>query len=219
MESTYQVILLLKLLLLVGPLAVYFMVLGLLNSQPAARLMDARRDFAVLTLAVCPVLLVPATALWQQGHGWLLVPGFAVVALVMRALLPGPNSGWVVYNLSVHRARVLLERCLRELGWQYEVVDGVHRLEEQGLEIQLSSLPVLRNVTYHLRYADEADRTAVSRSLGERLGAALARQQLLPSLAGSCLMMLGVGLMVLPLWMMSRHSDAIAEVVTRLLIS
>ena len=31
--------------------------------------------------------------------------------------------------------------------------------------------------------------------------------------------MLGVGMMILPLWMMTRHSDAIAEVVSRLLLS
>jgi hypothetical protein len=32
-------------------------------------------------------------------------------------------------------------------------------------------------------------------------------------------MLLGIGMMVLPLWMMSRHSEAVAEVVTRLLLS
>ncbi len=48
---------------------------------------------------------------------------------------------------------------------------------------------------------------------------ALNRQQQLPLLAGSSLLLVGVGMMILPLWMMTRHSDAIAEVVSRLLLS
>jgi hypothetical protein len=46
----------------------------------------------------------------------------------------------------------------------------------------------------------------------------LATQQLLPSPAGSCLLVFGIGLLMLPLWMMSHHSDAIAEVVNRWLV-
>jgi hypothetical protein len=182
-------------------------------------LIDARTDFLVLTVAVCPVLLAPASVLWQQGLGWVLVPVLAIVGLMMRTLLPARESGWVIYNLSSQRARVLVERCLRELGWQYQVVAGVLEAQERGVEIRLSALPVLRNVTCHLRFAPGVDRSAVAGQLRHKLDAALARQQLLPSLAGSCLMILGIGLMILPLWMMTRHSDAIAEVVTRLLLS
>ena len=56
MENVQQVIVLLKVLLLVGPIAFYFMVLGLLNSQPASRLIDARTDFLILTAAAGPLL-------------------------------------------------------------------------------------------------------------------------------------------------------------------
>ncbi len=219
MDNAYQVAVLLKLLLLVGPIAVYFIVLGLLNSQSVPRLVDARTDFLVLTFAVCPVLLAPAPSLWQQGYGWVLAPALALAALVMRALLPRRNSGWVIYNLSVHRARVLVERCLRDLGWRFEAADGVLKVTQPGLEIRFSSLPVLRNVTCHLAFADDASRETLEARIRDRLETALSRQQLLPSLAGSCLMVVGIGLMILPLWMMSRHSDAIAEVVTRLLLS
>ena len=70
-----------------------------------------------------------------------------------------------------------------------------------------------------LAFDCSTDRAGTAALLRARLECALARQQLLPSLAGSCLMMLGIGIMILPLWMMSRHSEAIAEVVTRLLLS
>ena len=143
----------------------------------------------------------------------------AVAGLVARALLPRRDSGWVMYNLAMPRARVLVERCLAELGWEYEPVEDRLEVRQRGVEIRFSALPVLRNVTCHLSFDRWADRAATAALLRARLERALARQQMLPSLAGSCLMMLGIGMMILPLWMMSRHSDAIAEVVTRLLLS
>jgi hypothetical protein len=39
----------------------------------------------------------------------------------------------------------------------------------------------------------------------------------LPSPTGACLVMLGVGLLIVPLWMMSRHMNAIVEIVSRIL--
>ena len=219
MDSVQQVILLLKVLLLLAPPAMYFVVLGMLNSQPAPRLINARNDFLILTAALGPVVLAPIPGVVRSGYGWFLVPAFAVLALAMRALIPPRDGGWVIYNLSAHRVRVLLERCFRELGWSYLAGAGVIEVPEQGLNVRLSPLPVLRNVTCHLTFAPGADRAGTVAALQRRLTEALARQQQLPSLAGSCLLLVGVGMMILPLWIMSRHSDAVAEVVTWLLLS
>ena len=214
-----QVIVVLETLLLVGPVAFYFIVLGLLNSRPASHLVDARTDFLVLTAAACPLVLVPMVTVLRQGHSLALVPVLAVAILVMRAMLPRRDSGWVVYNLTRPRVRILVERSLRELGWEYRPVKGRLEVPDRALSIRFSALPALRNVTCHLVFDRSADRAATAAMLRARLEPALARQQLLPSAAGACLMMLGVGMMILPFWMMSRHSDAIAEVVTRLLLS
>ena len=221
MDSLQQVIVVLKVVLLVAPPAMYFVVLGLLNSQPTPRLVDARRDFLVLTAALGPVLLAAVPGVVRSGYGWLLVPAFAAVALVMRTLMPSVDGGWVIYNLSGRRARVLLERCFRELAWAYRDGDrdGVLEVPGRGLSIRLSPLPVLRNVTCHLAFTADAARAQTTAALRARLTEALNRQQQLPSLAGSSLLLVGVGMMILPLWMMTRHSDAIAEVVSRLLLS
>jgi hypothetical protein len=219
MDNTQQVVVLLKVFLLVGPLALYFMVLGLLNSQPAARLIDARSDFLMLTACAAPLLLAPAVIVVRQGYEFALLPVLVAAVVMMRALLPRRHSGWVIYNLPRPRAQVLVERCLRELGWAYRVGEGCLEVPQRGLLIRFSGLPILRNVTCHLSFDRAAERCETAALLRSRLENALARQQLLPSLAGSCLMMLGIGLILLPLWMMSRHSEAIAEVVTRLLLS
>jgi len=219
MDSIHQVILLLKVLILIGPLAVYFMVLGLLNSQSTPRLVNARSDFLILTGAVLPTLLAPAAWTLGRGSWWILVPVFAVAGLAMRALLPRPNSGWVMYNLSAARAQVLVQRCLDELGWAYQAAGRVLTVPDRGLLLRFSGLPVLRNVTCHLTFENPGGAADTVARLRGKLEAAFARQQLLPSPAGSCLMLVGIGMMILPLWMMSRYSDAIAQVVSRLLLS
>ena len=85
--------------------------------------------------------------------------------------------------------------------------------------VRLSALPVLRNVTCHLEFASPLDRADTTTQLEQRFVAALSHQQQLPSLAGSCLLIAGVAMMILPLWMISHHSDAVAEVVSRFLLS
>ncbi|MCP4246708.1 MAG: hypothetical protein GY778_06635 [bacterium] len=218
MNSAHQVALLLKVMLLVGPIAVYFMVLGLLNSQARPKLVNARTDFLILTAAVVPVLLVPAAPIFGQGRGWLALPLVAVAGLALWALLPRQDTGWVIYNVSAPRARVLLQRCLRDLGWAFQESGPEMNVPPLGLTIRLSGLPVLRNVTCSLKCDRPADRARVCQLLGARLEPALARQDLLPSAAGSCLMLVGIALMILPLWMMSRHSDAVAQVVSGILL-
>ena len=43
----------------VVPVAVYFLVLGLLNSRPHPQLLSGRLDFALLTAAISPLFAVP----------------------------------------------------------------------------------------------------------------------------------------------------------------
>jgi hypothetical protein len=219
MGDVQQVALLMKALFLVAPPAAYFVVLGLLNSQSTPRLVNSRTDFLALTAVMGPVALASVPSLVQAGYGWLLVPAVVVAAVAMRALIPPAASGWVVYNLSAQRARLLLERCLGDLNWSYQASGRVIEVPQRGLTVRLSALPVLRNVTCHLEFASPLDRADTTTQLEQRFVAALSHQQQLPSLAGSCLLIAGVAMMILPLWMISHHSDAVAEVVSRFLLS
>jgi len=217
MDASDQVIVVLKVLLHVGPVAVYFVALGLVNSQATPTIVSARSDFLALTVVFCPLLLWPVPALVHAGMLWAVVAGIALIAPLFVAFLYGLNGDWVVYNISDHRARRLLDRAVRELGWQGQWNGDEMRVDPSGLAVRLSTLPLLRNVTMHIAGGGAAHAGAIA-SLRERFSALLATQQLLPSPAGSCLLMLGIGLLMLPLWMMSRHSEAIAGVVTRWLV-
>jgi hypothetical protein len=218
MDPAGQVILVLKVLLHVGPVAAYFITLGLVNSQSSPKMVDARTDFLALTFVFCPLLYWPVPGLVQSGLWWVVLLGLAVLLPVFQSFLSRVGEGWVVYNISDRRAIRLLDRAARELGRSCSWDDRTLRLDDGRVSLRLSALPVLRNVTVHVQTNDDEGRR-VAAAFRERFSALLSTHQLLPSVTGSCLLLLGVGLMMLPLWMMSRHSAAIAEVVNRWLLS
>ncbi len=218
MDPAGQVILVLKVLLHVGPVAAYFLTLGLLNSQSSPKIVDARTDFLALTFVFCPLLYWPVPGLVQGGLWWVVLIGLALLPPTFHIFLGRMSDGWVIYNISDRRAIRLLTRAASGMGLACSWDDRTLRLDDGSLTLRLSALPLLRNVTVHVRATDDEGRR-VAATLRQRFAALLATQQLLPSATGSCLLLLGVGLMMVPLWMMSQHSTAIAEVVNRWLIS
>ncbi|HEY3246521.1 MAG TPA: hypothetical protein VGM03_24515 [Phycisphaerae bacterium] len=218
MSAFDQVIVLLKLLCYVAPVALYFITLGLVNSQSTPRLVSARGDFLALSIALSPLLVAPIPMLWARGLAWVLPISTAAIALGLRFLLPRADSGWVIYNLGVGRGQPLVERALRRLNWAFDTSAGAIRLPDKGFHVTFSALPLLRNTTIHLHWdGAHPDRSALH-VLREELTTALARDQQLPSISGCCLLLAGVAMMMLPLWMMSRHGEAVAEVVNQLLL-
>ncbi|MGB2822184.1 MAG: hypothetical protein WBF17_14465, partial [Phycisphaerae bacterium] len=49
----------LRIATVVVPVALYFLVLGLLNSRPRPQLLRGRRDFALLIVALSPLFVLP----------------------------------------------------------------------------------------------------------------------------------------------------------------
>ena len=86
------------------------------------------------------------------------------------------------------------------------------------VRVEVASFALLRNMTFRV-----VARRGLDGDAFDRLGRALRRQAegqaLLPSTAGGCLMLLGAGLMIVPLWLTSRHIQAIVEIVQRLLFA
>jgi len=218
MSAFDQVIVILKLACFVGPVAVYFVTLGLVNSQATPRMLTARGDFLALSVALLPILLSPIPWLVANGWAWLIpLAGLAAVA-AWRRLLPPPDSGWVIYNLPAGQAQPLIERAIRALGWRYASRPRAIELRERGLRVTFSHVPLLRNATVHLRWDARAARRETMELIGHQLTTLIGRQQQLPSLSGCCLLLAGTLLLMFPLWMMSRHGQAIAEVVNQLFL-
>lgn len=215
-EQTLSVV---KVLLYVGPVAVYILWLGLLNSQATPKLIKARDDFLVMTVAFLPFVVAPVVSLACAGYEWAGVSAAGLMLLLFLRLLPPNNSGWVIYNLSPRRGRMLADRALRSLGRSYRWDGWMAHVAEIGLSVEISSVPVLRNVTFRVHPSGAKPSTSDVAVLRRELARRLSAEAGLPSVTGCCLLMGGVGLLILPLWMMSQHSAAIAEVMTRILLS
>jgi len=218
LDPTDQVIFVLKLVLALGPLAVYFLALGLVNSQAHPLLIRARVDFVLVAVAFVPVVMAPVVGLVEYGLGW---PAAAVVVgmtALFFVMLPGRDAGWVIYNVDRSQCRRLFERACRRLGWIAEGGDDQLHVAGADLVVRLGGLPWLRNVTVRVGSATGGS----CGSAGERLMRAVyhetRREATLPSPTGAS-MVVGAALLGVPMWYLFHHMGAIVEVVRRIVFT
>ncbi|MCK4658501.1 MAG: hypothetical protein KAV82_03175 [Phycisphaerae bacterium] len=208
-----------KVLLYVGPVAGYVLWIALVNSHGTPKAVRAQDDFLAMTVAFCPFVAAAVLSLLRAGYGWAAVATVALTLLLFLRLLPRKNSGWVIYNLSPRRAWMLTDRSLRALGWAYRWDGQTARVADKGLSLEMSFVPPLRNVTFHISPCGPQPQADDIEALRAELFRRLAGETCLPSASACGLLLAGVGLLILPLWMLSHHSAAIAEVMTQFLLS
>ena len=218
MDASDQVVFLLKVVLYIAPVAVYFLALGVVNSQAQPVLVNARADFQLLTLVFIPLLVWPIPYLVVHGQWWGLLAGVALAAGGFWRLLPGSTSGWVLYNVSPDDGWRMLERAAAEMGWASRRSDGGLEGPAAGLRVEVASFALLRNASFRIVAPNGIELDGFNR-LGRALQRQVERKSLLPSMTGGCLMLLGASLMIVPLWLMSRHIQAIVEIVQRILFA
>lgn len=217
MDARDQVVFVLQVIMALGPIAVYFLGLGLVNSQSRPFLISARRDFALLATAFIPLVVVPAAGLARNGHAWLAV-GICIGVLILFAImLPARKSAWVIYNIGSTQFHRVLERACRRQGWKLRVQGDRLTVEPVGLQFGRHSVAWLRNISIELhesaRQSSEADRL-----LGA-LQEELARESMLPSPTGASLVVIGASLLGLPMWYLFHHIDQIVILVRQILFA
>ncbi len=212
----------LQLVLALGPLAVYFLGLGLVNSQAHPCMVAARTDFVVLATALIPMVMGPVLALVQFGGWWpAFLAGLAVCGFI-GVMLPRRNSGWVVYNASLPQCRRLFCRACRRLGLSAEGNEDQIVVSEAGLTVILSSLPLLRNVTLSFRKDGKAESgtdSVMIRRIMHGLDQEMRQEAMLPSPAGASMVVIGAAMLAVPMWYFFHHVDAIARAVRQILFA
>ncbi len=155
----------------VVPVAMYFFILGFLNTRRTPQLLTARLDFSLWLAALGPLFVLPVLQ-WVQ-------PSATTTALATAASLAGvavwlgsQRRGWVIYNLDAHSARELLAGALGEVCDDVRAVeDGFAvRLAGTRASIRLDPFPLLRNVSITLTGGPDALAGALERALHDRLG-------------------------------------------------
>lgn len=190
-------------LMLVGnlaPVALYFLALGLVNSHARPYLITSRSDFILLTSVLIPVLIWPVPAFAVAGTWWPLVLGGGAAVGVFLWMLPSAEAGFVVYNVSEARCRRLVLESLRSVGWEGSWDGNTWRARSGEFCLHLSEFGLLRNVALHFDPAGPR-----TEAFGLELDRRLKTVSQLPSNMGVCLVVIGVGLLIAPIWMVGRH--------------
>ena len=214
-DGDYQVVDVLMLVGNVAPIALYFLVLGLVNSHARPCLITSRGDFVALTCALMPVLLWPVPTFVRSGMAWLLVVGLIVAAALFIWLLVTCGPGFVIYNISQARCTSLLDDVLRRLGLSGTWSGNSWQANDGSLTIHLRRFALLRNVALHVD-AHDRDAAGLVSELGAELDRGLASVAQLPSSMGACLVLIGVSLMILPMWTVGRHIHDLVDAMSRL---
>ncbi len=158
MLGTWQLELSLQITLVVIPVAVYFLVLGLLNSQRRPQLLSGRTDFALLIASLSPLAAVPLL-------GWLGANLFVVIVVLLASvgiialLAPRRYEAWAVYNLGLDALSSRVERALSRAGFD-ACRQGAGWLVDGSSYLRVSAFPILQSVSLTLEDADPARREA-----------------------------------------------------------
>ncbi len=216
LAGSYQVVDVLLLVGSVAPVALYFLFLGLVNSHARPYLVSSRADFLSLTIVLVPVLIWPVPTLAASGAGWLAAFPAVIAGGAFCWMLPRAGGGFVIYNISEPRCLGLLRHAMTHLGWAGAWNENVWTSTNGEMKVTVSAFSLLRNVTVHLETPTGADRSREFADLQAALEPRLAGISQLPSTMGACLVVLGVGLMILPMWMVTRHIDDLVDAMSRL---
>ncbi len=211
MSGTEHLTVSIRIATVVVPVAVYFLILGLLNSRRRPQLLTGRMDFALLIVALSPILILPAFALLGVS---ILTAGLAGLAVAALAVLLGPPVGsWVVYNTSFRQVRRLLGAALDDGRIHAVQTECGFDLPEADARIEIGGFGLLRNVTIRLRGGDCELARAIEGHLAVRIGSVSAET----SPMAMALLLVATCMLVAPLTLMAGQAGQIVRIITDLL--
>ena len=135
-----------------GPLAIYFLVLGLLNLAPRPFVTTGARDWAALGLAVSGLVVVgpmelffPENAAASLGvFAWVLLLALYGLLVLLVCLLSRPRL--VIYNINTDELRQVLQKSLGSLDEGARWAGDNLLLPNLGVQAHLEPFAALRNV-------------------------------------------------------------------------
>ena len=194
----------------VVPVALYFLILGLLNSRRHPQILPGRLDFALLLLALSPLFVVPVLH-WVGISPVSISLAGAGVGVGILLLAPRGRT-WVVYNASALQARKAVNEALEAMHLTWTPHEDAFDLTHGRGRLEVSGFPLLRNVS--IRYVGPDH---VGRTLGPELARALARVSAETPPSAVALLLVASAMMVAPLALMANHAGEIVRILTGLL--
>ena len=196
------------------PVAVYFLVLGLLNSQPRPQLLSSRLDFILLMTAFSPLCIVPLLT-WIGVNLLTIALAVGGVVAVICLLAPRKHQGWVIYNISLEKALRSAQRAMDVAGIAYSRQGNVLHLPG-GQEIRLSAFPLLRNVAIAVQSHNKPGGEV--RSALQRFEAEVARRvgriEVTPSPMAVSFVLISTAMIVTPLVLMADRMPEMVRIIS-----
>ncbi len=196
---------------IIGPVAMYFLLLGLLNTRHTPQLLTGRQDFAMLTVAMSPLALQPMSQYFGGGVAVLSV--CAILLFGLGWLLAPKGRTLVIYNMSIKQARLAVLDILDAMGQSPQGSANELELPNGQGVVKISSFPLLRNVSLRMTGQNNEIWQEFEINLADNLGKIEA--QVSPMAVS--LLLIATGMLVAPLVMVAHHGPEIVRVLTDLL--
>ena len=201
-----QMSLLVQVAAVVVPVALYFFLLGLLNSRSAPQLVRGRTDFICLIAAFSPIFCVPVLRCFGAS-AWAVVGVLGVLVATAALLGPARAGNWVIYNIALPDAVRAAERALQAMGLTFGRSGRQIVLEGMDAKVSFTSLPVLRNVSLT---AEGEDAAWLQKDFEHRLGEQLNTVHAGATAMASAFLMVSTAMLVAP---MALFADRVPEMV------
>lgn len=201
----------LRIATVVVPVAIYFLVLGLLNSRRHPQLLTGREDFALLIIALSPIFALPIVGLVGLSLGSVA----ATIAVIVGAVLFLAPRGrrWVVYNLPPAEARQAVSKALGVLDVDFASEGDAFEVCDTGATVRLSYFPLFRNVCLRVDGGDEKFASGFARALSDVLSAVGTET----SPGALALLLTATAMLVAPLALMAHRVPELVRLLTDLL--
>ena len=197
----------LRIATVVAPIALYFFLLGYLNTRNRPQLLTGRQDFALLTIALSPLAISPLLHYLDGGALTLLT----IATLVVLAILVFSPRGrtCVIYNLTCEQARSTIVETLARMGHSASITPNGVDLKD-GKIVEVTTFPFLRNVTLRLLGGEDAFWMDFENRLHDRLR----RVTTEPRPMAVSLLLVATAMIVAPLVLVVEHVPEIVRILT-----
>jgi len=201
-----------------GPLALYFLVLGRINLRPQSTVISGTRDAAALAIAVSglfvigPIeLFLPSTAADNFGPlAWLMI--CILYGLIALLSILGQRPRLVIYNIDPAEFRQSFAALCQRLDPAVRRAGDNVELPARGLELRIQSS--LRNVT--LMAQGEPVPFVPWRELEQAVAAEIAPRVTRPNPRGAVLLGMGLAMLAAVVYQISSQPQTVASLFTKM---
>ncbi len=200
-----QLELVFRVTMVVVPVALYFFILGFLNTRLHPQVLSGRQDFAILTVALSPLVFGPFVHYFGDNL-LVLVVGVSLLGLAGFVLTPCGRS-LVIYNMTLSGARRVVAGVLKRQGMSVKVSGRGVGIHDNEAFVEISGFPFLRVITIRMADGNEEFWNDFQTMLINRVQ----RIEVVPRPIAVSLLLVATCMLVAPMILVVQHTPEIVR--------